>query len=170
MTRITQAILTEAILELEHLGAQAQVTLADEVYARQPTLLGAVLVLKQFGASNAQIGIALHVMFVAWVAMKRCADKSKVKWPKITEDDHDLCMQRLTARINFIEDIPKDQWEAACRQQVADYAEPYLLAYAFGYLREQSVSAGNSDLDKQVWLSALGIVECVAHAASRIKR
>ena len=110
MTRITQAILTEAILELEHLGAQAQVTLADEVYARQPTLLGAVLVLKQFGASNAQIGIALHVMFVAWVAMKRCADKSTVKWPKITEDDHDLCMQRLTARINFIEDIPKLEW------------------------------------------------------------
>ena len=144
--------------------------MADEVYARQPTLLGAVLVLKQFGASNAQIGIALHVMFVAWVAMKHCADKSKVKWPKITEDDHDLCMQRLTARINFIEDIPKDQWEAACRQQVADYAEPYLLAYAFGYLREQGISAGNSDLDKQVWLSALGIVECVAYAASRIKR
>lgn len=170
MTRITQAILTEAILELEHLGAQAQLTLADEVHARQPTLLGAALVLKQFGASNTQIGTALHVMFVAWVAMKRCADKSKVQWPKITEDDYDLCMQRLTARINFIQDIPTDQWDAVCKQQVADHAEPYLLAYAFGYLRENGISAGNSDLDKQVWLSSLGIVECVTYAASRIRR
>jgi hypothetical protein len=170
MTRITQAILTEAILELERLGSHAQVTLADEIFGRQPTLLGAVLVLKQFGASNAQIGIALHVMFVSWVSMKRCASKSKVKWPKITEDDHDLCMQRLTARINFIEGLPVDLRDAAVKQQVADYAEPYLLAYAFGYLREQGISAGNSDLDKQVWLSSLGIVECVAYAASRIKR
>ena len=41
MTRITQAILAEAILELEHLGVQAQLTLADEVHARQPCLQGA---------------------------------------------------------------------------------------------------------------------------------
>lgn len=170
MTRITQAILAEAILDLERLGAQAQVTLADEIYARQPTLLGAVLVLKGFGASNAQIGIALHVMFVAWASMKRCTAKSKVRWPAITEDDHDLCMQRLTARINFIEDLPADLRDEATKQQVADYPEPYLLAYAFGYLREQGISAVNSDLDKQVWLSSLGIVECVAYTASRIKR
>jgi len=170
MTRITQVTLTEAILELERLGAQAQVTLADEIFARQPTLLGAVLVLKGFGASNTQIGIALHVMFVAWVSMKRCAAKSKVKWPKITEDDHDLCMQRLTARINFIEDIPADLRDEAFRQQVADYPEPYLLAYAVGYLREQGISTLNSDVDKQVWLSSLGIVESVAYTASRIKR
>ncbi|HEX2013578.1 MAG TPA: hypothetical protein VJN44_21795, partial [Roseateles sp.] len=163
-------ILAETILELERLGAQAQVTLADEIFGRQPTLLGAVLVLKGFGASNAQIGIALHVLFVSWVSMKRCATKSKVKWPKITEDDHDLCMQRLTARINFIEDIPADLRDEAFRQQVADYPEPYLLAYAFGYLREQGVSAVASDLDKQVWLSSLGVVECVAYAGSRIKR
>ena len=102
--------------------------------------------------------------------MKRCAAKSKVKWPKITEDDHDLCMQRLTARINFIEDIPADLRDEAFRQQVADYPEPYLLAYVVGYLREQGISAVASDLDKQVWLSSFGIVECVACAGSRIKR
>jgi len=128
MTRITQAILTEALQDRDHLGAQAQVTLADEVYARQPTLLGPALVLKQFGARNAQIGIALHVMFVAWAATKRCAAKSKLKWPKINEDDQDLCMQCLTARINLIADITKDQWVEVCKQQLADYAEPYLLA------------------------------------------
>jgi len=37
-------------------------------------------------------------------------------------------------------------------------------------VRKQGISAGNSALDKQVWLSSLGIVECVAYAGSRIKR
>ena len=102
--------------------------------------------------------------------MKRCEAKSKVRWPAITEDGHDLCMQRLTARINFIEDIPADLRDEAFTQQAADYPERYLLAYALGHLRQHGISAVNSDIEKQVLLSSLGIVECVAYTASCIRR
>lgn len=78
-------------------------------------------------------------------------------------------MQRLTARINFAEGLPAKQKDAAIKQQTDDYPERYLLAYAFGHLRQQGISAANSDAEHQVWLSWLGIVECIAYTASRIK-
>lgn len=170
MTRITQTILAEAVVELERMGQQAQVQLADEIFARQSTLLGAVVVLRRFGASDAQIGIALQLLYVAWLSMKRCEAKQKIRWPLITQDDYDLCMQRLTARVNFTEGLPAEQKDEAIKQQIDDYAERYLLAYVFGRLREQGISSLNSDAEHQVWLSSLGIVECIAYTAPRIKR
>lgn len=96
MTRITQAILAESVVELERMGTQAQLGLGDEIFARQPTLLGAVVVLRRFGANDAQIGIALHVLFVAWLAMKRYEVQKRLRWQVISEDVYDQCMQRLT--------------------------------------------------------------------------
>ncbi len=170
MTRITQAILADAVVELERMGQQAQVLLADEIFARQPTLLGAVVVLRRFGASDAQIGIAVHVLFVAWLSMKRCEVQQKIRWPLITEDDLDLCMQRLTARINFAEGLSAELKDAAIKQQTDDYPERYLLAFAFGHMGEHGLWAVNSDAEKHVLLGALAIVECIAYTASRIKR
>lgn len=169
MTRITQAILAEAVVELERMGAQAQLRLGDEIFARQPTLLGAVVVLRRFGANDVQIGIALHVLFVAWLAMKRCEAQQGVRWPVITEDDYDLCMQRLTARVNFGQGLSSSLQDEAVKQQTDNYPQRYLLALAFGHLRENGVLAVNSDAEQQVILSTLGIVECIAHTAPRIK-
>lgn len=170
MTRITQAILAEAVVELEGMGQQAQARLADEIFARQPTLLGAVVVLRRFGASDEQIGIAVHVLFVAWLSMKRCEAQHKIRWPLITEDDMDLCMQRLTARINFAEGLSGELKDASIKQQTDDFPERYLLAFAFGYMGEHGLRAVNSDAQKHVLLGALGIVECVAYTAPRLKR
>ena len=144
--------------------------LADEIFARQPTLLGAVVVLKRFGASDEQISIAVHVLFVAWLSMKRCEAQQKIRWPLVTEDDMDLCMQRLTARINFVEGLSAERKDAAIKQQTDDYPERYLLAFAFGYLGEHGLWTVKSDAEKHVLLGALAVVECVAYTASRIKR
>ena len=170
MTRLTQVMIADAVVELERMGQEAQIRLADEIFARQPTLLGAVVVLRRFGASDAQISIAAHVLFVAWLSMKRCEAQRKIRWPLITEDDMDLCMQRLTARINFAEGLSAELKDAAIKQQTDDYPERYLLAFAFGYIGEHGLWAVNSDAEKHVLLGALGIVECIAYTASRIKR
>lgn len=165
MTRITQSILAEAVVELERMGTQAQLDLGDEIFARQPTLLGAVVVLGRFGANNAQVGIALHVLFVAWLAMKRCEAQQKLQWTVISDDTYDQCMQRLTARVGFTEGLPPDLLARAVKQQTDDYDERYLLAFAFGHLREHAVLDVKSDIEKQVVLSTLGIVECITSTA-----
>lgn len=170
MTRITQAILAEAVVELERMGTQAQLRLGDEIFARQPTLLGAVVVLRRFGVNDAQIGIALHVLFVAWLAMKRCEEQKKLKWPAISEDVYDQCMRRLTAQTRFAEGLPRDLQEQAVKQQTDEHAERYLLAFALGHLREHGVLNIKSDAEKQVVLSTLGIVECITSSAPRTGR
>ena len=170
MTRITQAILAEAVVELERMGTQAQLQLGDEIFARQPTLLGAVVVLRRFGANDAQIGIALHVLFVAWLAMKRCEVQKRLRWPVISEDVYDQCMQRITARAGFAEGLPADLVEQAVKQQIDEHEERYLLAFALGHLREHGVLNIKSDAEKQVVLSTLGIVECITSSAPRTGR
>jgi hypothetical protein len=170
MTRITQIILVDAVIELERMGQQAQMRLADEIYARQPTLLGAVVVLRRFGVNDDQLAIALHVLFVTWLAMKRCEVQQNQQWPVISEDDYDVCLQRLTARVRFTEGLSPALQEQAIKQQTDDYGERYLLAFAFGHLRDHGVLEVKTEAQKQLMLSTLGIVECVTNTAPRIKR
>ena len=59
MTRITQAVLVEAARAVDRMGAQERLQLADEVFAHQPNLLASVVVLRQMGASDAQIEVPL---------------------------------------------------------------------------------------------------------------
>jgi hypothetical protein len=82
MMRIAQAHVAEAMRAVERMGTQQQVQLGDEIFAQQPNLLGSIVVLRGMGASDTQIGIALHVLFVAWLAMKA----SGHRWPVISED------------------------------------------------------------------------------------
>ena len=42
------------------------------------------------------------MLFVAWLAMKA----SGHRWPLISENDQDLCLRRLTARVRFAESQP----------------------------------------------------------------
>ena len=170
MTQITLAILAEAIVELDRMGTQAQIDLGDEIFARQPTLLGAVVVLRRFGANDVQIGIALHVLLVAWLAMKRCEVHKRLRWPVISGDVYDQCMQRLTARARFTEGLPPALQEQAVKQQTDEHEERYLLAFAFGHLREHGVLDIKSEAEKHVVLSTLGIVECITSSAPHTGR
>ena len=161
MTLITQSILAEAVVALQRMGTQEQLRLGDEISARQPNLLGSVIVLRRMGASDAQIGIALHVLFVAWLAMKH----SGQQWPVISEDVQDLCMQRLTARVRFSEGFCPELLRQAIQQHTDEHEEPHLLAFVLGHLREHTVLEVKSDAEKYVLLCALNIVECLAYSA-----
>lgn len=158
MTRIAQAHVVEAVRAIERMNAQGHVQLGDEIFAHQPHLLGSVVVLRHMGASDAQIGIALHVLFVAWLAMKA----SGHCWPVISEDDQDLCLQPLTARLRFVEGLPSKLLQQAVKQHISEHTEPQLLAFAYGHLRDSGVLGAWSETEKYVLLAALNLVECIA--------
>ena len=158
MTRIAQAHVVEAVRAVERMNAQGQVQLGDEIFAHQPHLLGSIVVLRHMGASDAQVGIALHVLFVAWLAMKA----SGHRWPVISEDDQDLCLQRLTARLRFVEGLPAKLLQQAVKQHISEHTEPQLLAFAYGHLRESGVLGAWNEPEKYVLLAALNLVECIA--------
>ena len=161
MMRIAQAHVAEAMRAVERMDTQQQVRLGDEIFAHQPNLLGSIVVLRRMGASDTQIGIALHVLFVAWLAMKA----SGHRWPVISEDDQDLCLQRLTARVRFAEGLPPELRQQAAAQHISEHAEPQLLAFAYGHLRERGVLGARGEAEKYVLLAALTLVECIASSA-----
>lgn len=166
MTRIAHAHVVEATLAVERMNAQEQVRLGEEIFAHQPNLLGSIVVLRHMGASDAQIGIAFHVLFVAWLAMKA----SGHLWPVISEDDQDLCLQRLTARLRFAEGLPPKLLQQAVKQHIREHTEPQLLAFAYGHLRESGVLGARNEAEKYVLLAALNLVECIAFSGRPIAR
>lgn len=76
-----------------------KVRLADEIYAQQPNMLASILAPPSMGVDMAQLEVALHILLVTFQAMKL----SGQKWPLVTEDIQDGCLQRLTARARFNE-------------------------------------------------------------------
>jgi hypothetical protein len=161
MTRIAQAHIAEAIRAVECMNTQQQAALGDEIFAHQPNLLGSIVVLRRMGASDPQIGIALRVLLVAWLAMKA----SGHRWPLISEDDQDLCLQRLTARVRFVKGLSPGPLQRAVAQHISEHAEPQLLAFAYGHLRESGVLGARSKAEKYVLLATLNLVECIAFSA-----
>ncbi|MCR7913543.1 hypothetical protein NTA11_00620, partial [Pseudomonas aeruginosa] len=95
MAVITQAVLAEAAIAVDAMGLAEQAQLADEVFAHQPNLLASVLVLQRMGVSLPQMDVPIHILLVAYQAMKT----SGHTWPVISEDTQESCLRRLTRRI-----------------------------------------------------------------------
>ena len=158
MTVITQAVMVQANVDVNCMSAAQKLQLADEIHARQPNLLASILVLPRLGVEVARLEIACHVLFVTFQAMKR----SGYPWPVISEDVQEGCMQRLTAQAKFSEGLSPELLSQAVAQFCADHLEQYLLAFAYGYLREHDVLSVRTEAEKFLLLGVLNLVECVA--------
>jgi len=113
------------------------------------------------GASLPQVEVLLNILLVAYQAMKM----SGHHWPVISEETQDLCMQRVTGKVRFIEGLRADMIQRAVNQQIEQHAEPYLLAFAYGQLKENDLLEIRTDVEKYLVLGALNLVECIGATA-----
>ena len=155
---ISQVVLAQAAIAVERMSHGEREKLADEIYLQQPSLLASVVVQHQMGASLAQTEDLLNILLVAYQAMKT----SGRHWPVISEDTQDICLQRLTGKIGFIEGLDAGTTQRALSQQIEQHSEPYLLAFIFGQLREHGLLRIRTDVEKYLVLGALNLVECIA--------
>lgn len=163
MTAISQQVLVEAVRYVDHMSFKERERLADEIYLKQPHLLASVLVLHQFGIALAQMEVVINLLMVCYEVMKH----SGKTWPLITEDDQDLCMTRLLARMQFTEGLTEQQQAQVTADAVADHPEQQLLAYAYGTLQDKGWLRIESEAHKMLVLCALNLVECVAYTAPK---
>ena len=161
MTAISSQFLVAAVVRVERMSFSERERLADEVYARQPNLLASVIVLQQFGATLEQMEVVLNLLLVFYEAMKA----SGKTWPVISEDMQDRCMQRVSARVRFIEGLPPLQQTQATTDAVTTHPEQQLLAYVFGKFKEHGLLGIGTEAEQMLMLTALNIVECIAEAA-----
>ncbi len=161
MSELSQAQVAQAVVPVERLSAPERVQLADEIYLRQPNLLASVLVLARMGVSLQQLEVPIHLLLVAYQAIKA----SGLDWPLITEDVQERCLQRLNGSIRFGEGLSHELMRQAAQRRVDDHAQRYLLAFVHGYLRDRDLLAVRSDAEKYLLLAVFNLVECIAATA-----
>jgi len=139
-----------------------KVVLADEVFQYQPNMLASILVLPSMGVNMSEVEIALHVLLVAFEAMKH----SGHSWPVVSEQVQDMCLQRLTGRMRFNEGLPAKTANDLVRQFCAKHREQQLLAFAYGHLGEHKLLDVHTDAQKPLVLAVLNLVECIAYVGT----
>lgn len=105
MTAISQELLAGAVLRVEHMSFDDRKRLADEIFEHQPNMIVAVLLLHRHGVTFEQMESVLGLLFACYKAMRG----SGAPWPLISEDTQQRCMQRVTARENFIGGLTVEQ-------------------------------------------------------------
>ncbi|MEN9544837.1 MAG: hypothetical protein RLZZ598_1670 [Pseudomonadota bacterium] len=164
MALITQTVLAEAAISVNGMGMAERVRLADEVFAHQPNLLASILVLQRMGASVPQMDVPIHILLVAYQAMKT----SGHTWPVISEDTQEACLQRLAGRVRFAEGLTPELLQQSIQQYIDQHGEQYLLAFAYGHLREHDLLAARTEAEKHLLLATLNLADCIACAPTQI--
>ena len=141
------------------------VELTDEIYVQQLNLLASILVLPRYGVDMKLLGEPIHVLFVAFQAMKHCGHAL----PTISEDVQETCLQRLTATLNFSGGVPPDLFEQRITKFCFDHPERYLLAFVYGHLGQHDLLSVRTDAEKYMLLACLNLVECVAYTGARLQ-
>lgn len=162
---ITQAVMVQADLDVRRMNQAQKVSLADEIFLHQPNMLASILALPRMGVDLAQLEVPIHILLVTFQAMKL----SGHKWPVVTEDIQDQCMQRLTARARFNEGLPSDLATKIVQQFCDEHPERNLLAFVFGYLGDHDLLAVRTEAEKYLLLGALNLAECVAFVQAASK-
>lgn len=162
MGRLTQAMVALGAIDVSSLDHAGKVRLADEVFLAQPNLLGSILLLPRMGVSMLELEVPIHVLLVAFRAMKR----SGHRWDVVTEDIQEACLQRLTARSRFNEGLPAELAAQVVAQFCNEHAERYLLAFAYGYLGEHDLLQVRTEGEKYLLLAVLNLVECIAYVGA----
>lgn len=162
MTSISQSVLADAVAAVGKMDIRQRELLADDIHAHQPQLLASVLVQQQFGALFKQIEVLLTLLLVIYSAMKN----SGHAWPLVTEEMQERCFARFAGRMRFLEGLTNGQKGTAISDAVTDHSEKWLLAFVFDELQIHNLLVIDTDAKKFLVLCALGLVECVADAAS----
>ena len=159
---ITQSVMVQADIDVNRMGQAQKVALADEIFLQQPNMLASILALPRMGVGLVQLEVPIHILLVTFQAMKL----SGHKWPVVTEDMQDKCMQRLTARARFNEGLPSDLATSVVQQFCDEHPERHLLAFVYGYLGDHDLLAVRTEAEKYLLLGALNLAECVAFAGA----
>ena len=163
MGRLSQAVVLQAVIEVNGMDLARKVATADEIFLVQPNLLSSVLALPIMGASMEQVEVMLHILLVAHEAMKL----SGHTWPVVTEADQEKSLQRLTARMRFREGLPSDLAYQVIQQYLDEHRERYLLAFVYGHLGEHDALGVRTDAQKYMLLAAFNLVECIAEVGAK---
>jgi hypothetical protein len=166
--RISVRHVAAAMKKVQAMDLAQRVSLADEIFVKQPHLLASCIVQPRLGVAMQSVEVLLNILLVCYQAMK----ESGLDWPVISEDDQERQMQRMIGAVNFSENIlDPDVAEAARGQYLANHPEQPLLAFVLAesntWLRDLARRQAESESDKYVMMASINLVNCIAHVEPR---
>lgn len=159
MSRISIQALSLAIKKVRAMSMSQKEQLVDELFQKQPNLLGSFLVQKQMGVSFEKMEFLLEILLICFQAMK----ESGLTWPLITEDEQEKQLARYVATVKFGEDLNSSLQELVIKQYIERHPEPYLLAFVTGETKNWLSRILPEKADKYVMLAAANFVNCIAY-------
>lgn len=156
--------MVRANIDVDRMSAQQKVELADKIYVQQPNLLASILVLPRYGVDMLQLEVQIHILLVAFQAMKHCG----YALPTVSEEVQETCLQRLTSTMRFTEGVPPDLVEQMITKFCVDHPERYLLAFVYGHLGQHDLLRVRTDAEKFLLLAALNLIECVVCVGAQL--
>jgi hypothetical protein len=148
-----------AVLKIGNMSLAQKEQLAEEIVQKQQTLFASFLLEKRFGVSYEKMEFLLNILFVCFLAMK----ESGLQWPKITDDDVDVCMTRYVESVKFGMDLNPAQSHELIIQFIAGHPVQALLAYVQVETANWLKRVAPEDSERYVLLAAANMVNCIGY-------
>ena len=160
--KITIEHVRKAIAKYGAMTLAQKEELADEIVREQQPLFSSFLVQRRFGVSYEKMEFLLDILFVCFLAMK----ESGLTWPRITDDDIDVCMTRYVENVKFGADLAPAQVQEIIAQFFERHPEQALLGYVQMETAKWLKRIEPEESDRYVMLVAVNIVNCIGYANS----
>lgn len=164
MTHIKPEHIAKAVLVVNSLNVSGKKQLVDEIFQTQPNLLASILVLKRLATPDADLEVALNILFICYEAVRA----SNIKIANVSEVDYECCLARVVGRANFIEGLSSEMRVKAIESQIKDHGEPFLLALVLSELQAHNLAEVKTELEKRLLISVLNLVESIAYVAKDV--
>jgi hypothetical protein len=145
--------------KLQAMDMNARLLLADRIFESQPELLGAVLVQQKLGTSPVDLEFLIELLMVCVLSV----NESGLEIPRITEDIQELTLKIVSSRVLITQGLSSQETELALAQQIEQFNEPNLLAFAQKGLQQKIVNSGVKAINSSYILCALNLVESMSY-------
>lgn len=158
MSRISVSILVKAKSKIEAMTMHQKELMLDEIYHKQPNILGLVLIQQRLNVSLHKMDFLLALFLVCYQAMK----DSGLEWPIITEDDIKQQMDRYIATVKFSNDLLGSLQMQTAQQYIANHPEKALLAFIQSETENWLQQIKPEESDRNIIVAAMSLANCIA--------
>ncbi len=156
----------EALSQVEPLRKEVGLKIADDLFESQPNVFASILALSQTGVPMRMIDIAFQIAFTCHLAAKAAV----AKVPKISEALQQECLAHLIVNAKSLEGLDSQTASIAVGAHIRDHPEPYLLAAAYGLLKQHDCNSIGDEAKKHFFLVVLTVVETFASVVQSTDR
>lgn len=159
---IPQRIMIESIKYITSLDLCGKENLGEEIFAKQPNLLGIVHVLSKLNVPMAKVDEVFFILLVLYEAFQK---RSGIDIPLVTEDMIKKAYDNNNAMLNYLEKEGIVEGCTLIGKAMSESPNKFILAFVFGYLNEHGFSTLSEENESCI-CAAKVIMDCFIQAAS----